>query len=219
MSNFGAMHLGLVTPFERGIPRGGLGCRRRAATGEGGGVRERPRGSARLQPGGGHDGHWQSRIATRRLRAGGRVQQDSPKAGKGRVAILFGSEKTGLSNNDLSHCHFLLRIPTRLEHRSMNLRAGGRDCRIRAFTWGGAAAREGQFEIESSGDEGCGSHSRIAAGTLYLTEYTSPRAAGNADEKLRRMLRRIKMNAADAEVLLGCSGDRLELKQTDAEKS
>jgi TrmH family RNA methyltransferase len=38
-----------------------------------------------------------------------------------RVALLFGSEKTGLSNEDLSHCHWLLRIPTREEHRSMNL--------------------------------------------------------------------------------------------------
>src|SRR5947209_8636086 len=38
-----------------------------------------------------------------------------------RVALLFGSEKRGLSNEDLSHCHWLLRIPTREVHRSMNL--------------------------------------------------------------------------------------------------
>ncbi len=38
-----------------------------------------------------------------------------------RVALLFGSEKFGLSNDDMSHCHFLLRIPTRDEHPSMNL--------------------------------------------------------------------------------------------------
>src|SRR5260370_432149 len=37
------------------------------------------------------------------------------------VALLFGSEKRGLSNEDLSHCDWLLRIPTREEHRSMNL--------------------------------------------------------------------------------------------------
>src|SRR5215831_8648204 len=37
------------------------------------------------------------------------------------TAILFGSEKRGLSNEDLSHCHWLLRIPTREEHGSMNL--------------------------------------------------------------------------------------------------
>jgi TrmH family RNA methyltransferase len=29
----------------------------------------------------------------------------------GRVALLFGSEKTGLSNDELSHCHWLLTIP------------------------------------------------------------------------------------------------------------
>ena len=40
---------------------------------------------------------------------------------KGRIAVLFGSEKFGLSNEDMSHCHWLMRIPTRLEHRSMNL--------------------------------------------------------------------------------------------------
>jgi tRNA/rRNA methyltransferase len=38
-----------------------------------------------------------------------------------RVALLFGSEKVGLSNQDLSHCQLLLRIPTRTEHPSMNL--------------------------------------------------------------------------------------------------
>ena len=38
-----------------------------------------------------------------------------------RVALLFGSEKFGLSNDDLSHCHWFLRIPTRDEHGSMNL--------------------------------------------------------------------------------------------------
>jgi TrmH family RNA methyltransferase len=46
------------------------------------------------------------------------------RAGKGRAlraALLFGSEKTGLSNDCLSHCHALLRIPTTPEVPSMNL--------------------------------------------------------------------------------------------------
>src|SRR5436305_10038542 len=38
----------------------------------------------------------------------------------GPVALLFGSEKRGLANEDLSHCHWLLRIPTPEEHISMN---------------------------------------------------------------------------------------------------
>jgi tRNA/rRNA methyltransferase len=43
----------------------------------------------------------------------------------GRVALLFGSEKTGLSNEELSHCNWLLTIPMQehegVRHASMNL--------------------------------------------------------------------------------------------------
>jgi tRNA/rRNA methyltransferase len=43
----------------------------------------------------------------------------------GKVALLFGSEKTGLSNDELSHCHWLLTIPMEqheaVRHPSMNL--------------------------------------------------------------------------------------------------
>lgn len=38
-----------------------------------------------------------------------------------RLAILFGSEKTGLSNRDLGQCHAVLRIPTEERTPSMNL--------------------------------------------------------------------------------------------------
>ena len=38
-----------------------------------------------------------------------------------RVALLFGSEKIGLTNKDFSHCHWLLNIPTSQQNLSMNL--------------------------------------------------------------------------------------------------
>ena len=47
------------------------------------------------------------------------------RIGIGRVALLFGSEKTGLSNDALSHCHWLITIPMHqspgIRHASMNL--------------------------------------------------------------------------------------------------
>jgi TrmH family RNA methyltransferase len=39
----------------------------------------------------------------------------------GQAALLFGSEKTGLSSEDISHCHALVRIPTASDCPSMNL--------------------------------------------------------------------------------------------------
>ena len=44
-----------------------------------------------------------------------------PSHDRGMCAFFFGSEKFGLSNQDMSHCHWLMHIPTRDEHTSMNL--------------------------------------------------------------------------------------------------
>src|ERR1700685_4123174 len=55
----------------------------------------------------------------RRLETGGRII--AKKLAAAPVALLFGSEKFGLSNEDMSYCHWLMRIPTRDEHGSMNL--------------------------------------------------------------------------------------------------
>ncbi len=41
-----------------------------------------------------------------------------------RIAVLFGSEKRGLSNADLSHCHWLMRIPDVRRPRLDESRAG-----------------------------------------------------------------------------------------------
>ena len=41
--------------------------------------------------------------------------------GGGRVALVFGSEKHGLTREDLSYCHLLVEIPTDPEQPSMNL--------------------------------------------------------------------------------------------------
>ena len=53
------------------------------------------------------------------LEAGAQLIRE--RVSSGPVALLFGSEKTGLSNKDFSHCDWLLRIPTRIEHPSMNI--------------------------------------------------------------------------------------------------
>ncbi len=99
--------------------------------------------------------------------------------GKGRAAILFGSEKTGLSNNDLSHCHLLLRIPTRLEHRSMNL-AQAVAIVVYELTRGAVPLRaKNKFETAPAEMEVLDRIHEALLESLYLSEYTSPRAAGN----------------------------------------
>jgi tRNA/rRNA methyltransferase len=64
-------------------------------------------------------GHRELQHPLRRLEYGARlILRILPAAP---VALVFGSEKFGLSNDDLSHCHWLMRIPTVGQDLYMNL--------------------------------------------------------------------------------------------------
>jgi TrmH family RNA methyltransferase len=42
-------------------------------------------------------------------------------AGRGRIAVVFGPEASGLTNDELAHCHVLIHIPTDAAQPSLNL--------------------------------------------------------------------------------------------------
>lgn len=120
-----------------------------------------------------------------------------------RVALVFGSEKRGLSNEDLSHCHWLIRIPTREQHSSMNLGQAVAVCLYElirqpsvvqpALRSEGAAAASGDLE-------------RITALTLQSLKasgYIKEGAESSTEEKLRRLIRRLNFSGDDAELWLG----------------
>jgi len=119
----------------------------------------------------------------------------------GRVALLFGSEKRGLSNQDISHCHWLMRIPTRAEHPSMNLGQAVAVCLYELAREAGTPARTQAPKAADSGEI-----ERITAlmfQALSASGYVKPRTAASTQEKLRRLVRRLQLPAQDAEVWMG----------------
>lgn len=126
------------------------------------------------------------------------------------VALLFGSERYGLSNEEMSHCHWMMRIPTREEHGSMNLGQAVAVCLYELIRGRkGAAPKIDATKIVATKSETAPASSaeierltQVLLGVLYESGYVKPRAVA-ADEKLRRLIRRLKLNANDAEVLLG----------------
>jgi tRNA/rRNA methyltransferase len=121
------------------------------------------------------------------------------------VALLFGSERYGLSNEEMSHCHWMMRIPTREEHGSMNLGQAVAVCLYELIRGRKGAAPK----IVAANSEKAPASSaeierltQVLLGVLYESGYVKPRVVA-ADEKLRRLIRRLKLNANDAEVLLG----------------
>ena len=117
------------------------------------------------------------------------------------VALLFGSEKFGLSNDDLSHSHWLIHIPTRDEHMSMNL---GQAVAVTLYE----LARDVKTietpeapHMATSGDA-----ERMTAfllDALNISGYATPATTAATEEKVRRMIRRMNFTSRDAELWLG----------------
>jgi TrmH family RNA methyltransferase len=119
---------------------------------------------------------------------------------RGPVAILFGSEKFGLTNEEMSHCHWLMRIPTVDDTPSMNL---------------GQAVAVSLYEVVRESQEVCwpGKKKMRATDAEHLSNmllevleesgYTNRIIATSTDQKIRRFLRRVDFGARDAPLLLG----------------
>lgn len=119
-----------------------------------------------------------------------------------RVALLFGSEKFGLSNDDLSHCHWATRIPTREEHGSMNLGQAVAICLYELRRT--ASAAEHRFDAPAVAHaEEQERFTELLLELLARSGYVQDRTAESTHLKIRRLIRRLGLPASDAETWLG----------------
>ncbi|MGB7643374.1 MAG: TrmH family RNA methyltransferase, partial [Terriglobales bacterium] len=140
----------------------------------------------------------------RRLEAGARAINRQLRTGP--VALLFGSEKVGLSNEDMSHCDWLMRIPTREEHGSMNLGQAVAVCLYELVRETAAAEKKRSRQVDREPRARAGEIERftqLLCEVLGASGYIKPRVARATEEKLRRMLHRLDLSGADAELWLG----------------
>ena len=118
-----------------------------------------------------------------------------------RIALLFGSEKRGLSNEDLSYCHWLLRIPTQEQHPSMNLGQAVAVC-LYELTRRPVERTRSKKDARVDGQNS----ERLLASLLYILNssgYLNPSSHKAAEEKFRRLLRRLELSTEDTLTLLG----------------
>ena len=122
-----------------------------------------------------------------------------------RVAILFGSEKFGLSNEDMSFCHGLVRIVTSPETPSMNLGQAVAVCLyelVRAEGEPEAGALPVHPVPAVSGND-AEQISRMLLEVLEKSGYTNRIVAVSTEQKIRRWIRRLRISRRDAPLLLG----------------
>jgi tRNA/rRNA methyltransferase len=123
----------------------------------------------------------------------------------GRVALLFGSEKTGLSNDELSHCHWLLTIPMEqhedIRHPSMNLGQAAAVCLYELVRQTGVHVGTGTPQSAPSGEV-----ERLTAllnDVLEKTGYTKRHPANSDESQIRRLVLRMGLAANDVPVWMG----------------
>ena len=135
----------------------------------------------------------------RRLEDGARLIRR--RLASGNVALLFGSEKRGLSNDDLSHCHWLLRAPTVDRNISMNLGQAVAVCLYELIRDAKSARvpeklpRASAAEVERI--------TTLLLDALHLSGFTSLRRVADSDERIRRAVRRLNLPAQDAVIWQG----------------
>jgi TrmH family RNA methyltransferase len=138
-----------------------------------------------------------------RLEAGSEIIRNHLRSGS-RVALLFGSEKVGLSNDDLSHCQLLLRIPTRAEHPAMNL---GQSVAIllselvRETSVEKVAAAATEPSLATAGQR-----ERLIALLLEALSFNGYAHRGTdtlMEEKVRRLVRHLSLTSGDLYEWLG----------------
>ncbi len=119
------------------------------------------------------------------------------------AALLFGSEKFGLSNDDLSYCHWLMRIPTVPGTPSMNLGQAVAVCLYELVRETRAAASPAEKSRKPATAADLEQATRLLLEALGESGYIQPRTAKSTTEKVRRLMRRLHLTNRDAPVVLG----------------
>jgi TrmH family RNA methyltransferase len=119
----------------------------------------------------------------------------------GGVALLFGSEKFGLSNEELSHCHWLIRIPTCDENISMNLGQAVAVCLYELIRDSKSERAPGQPDSASSGE--IERITQLLIETLHTSGFLDRRRVHDSEDRIRRMVRRLRLQQRDAVIWQG----------------
>jgi len=130
------------------------------------------------------------------------VNMQSPEM---EVALLFGREHSGLSNEELELCNYLVHIPTNAEYSSLNVAAA-----IQVLAYELYMARIGSWQepVSNKGDElasadeveGFFTHLEK---TLVVTEFLDPDNPRQLMRRLRRLFNRAQMEKTEVNILRG----------------
>jgi tRNA/rRNA methyltransferase len=194
MSNFGFTGLRLVNPYQVAFQeaRSAVHAHQILRDAEEFPTLDQAIADCRLVVGTTSLGHRELQHTLRPIESAGKLIRK--RLATGPVALLFGSEKFGLSNQDISYCHWLLRIGTQ---GSMNLGQAVAVCLYELVRNPAAPSPDQRKPVTA--DE-LDRLTRLLTEVLEKSGYVHTEGA---DSKIRRLVRRLGLAGHDAEIWLG----------------
>jgi TrmH family RNA methyltransferase len=194
MSNFGFTHLRLVNPYHVAFEEARSAVHAHQILRH---AREFPTladaiADCSLVVGTTSLGHRELQHTLHKVEYGGRVIRKRLAAAP--VALLFGSEKFGLSNDDMTYCHWLLRIGT---EGSMNLGQAVAVC-LYELTRNPAPPKP-----DPRKPAGAAALDRLTGLLTEVLAQSGYMHSDGAEAKIRRLVRRLNLAGHDAEIWLG----------------
>jgi len=146
-------------------------------------------------------------------------------AGPAEVAVVFGRERTGLTNEELQLCHLAVHIPSDPEFSSLNLAAAVQvlayETRLALLD---AAQASAAPAAEPSLREGPASHAQMEGlfgqfgQTLEEIDFHKGRSPDSAMRKLRRLFLRASLTEQEVRLLRGILSDAQRMAMLAARK-
>ena len=136
---------------------------------------------------------------------GGKTLYVPEKAGSGhRLALVFGPERTGLSNDDVYRCHSCLSIPTAPDYGSLNLAMA---VQLLAYEWRQALGGFGVVPrtaperfADAAAVQGLLGHWER---TLVAIGFLDPAAPRKLVPRLNRLANRLELTEEEVHILRG----------------
>lgn len=123
-----------------------------------------------------------------------------------KVAIIFGRENSGLKNNELDLCHFLLRIPCNSEYSSLNIAAAVQVVCYELFI---AAGKQEAIVIGDRGKTPKATATQMESFYTHLYQaltdigFMHPDKSKSIMRRLRRIYNRIELDIKELDILRG----------------
>ncbi|NUS37701.1 MAG: RNA methyltransferase [Lysobacter sp.] len=153
------------------------------------------------------------RIAATRLLAASREG--------GEVALVFGRERTGLTNEELQLCHAAVHIPANPEYSSLNL---AQAVQVLAYELRMAMLEDAAADVVEGHREPPASHAQLEsffsqlAETLDAIDFHKGRTPDAAMHKLRRIFLRAALDEREVRILRGVLADAQRMARLAADR-